>query len=433
MIYRVIMDGNDILNYQEQHFVLISPILNVEINTAGSFEFTMPHDHTFYDAVHPLLSSIEVYEDETLLWFGRPVETKVDFYNQKTVYCEGALAFFSDSIQRPHEYENASLHDFFEEVIASHNAQVAKERQIFVGNVTVADRLVYRKLNYENTFEVLKRMCVGAEGGYLFVRRENGRNYIDWLADMPYSCNQPVEFGLNLLDLSSDFDGSTIATCVIPLGDTDPESGAALTIASVNGGSDVLKSSAVSTFGGITKAVTFSGTKDAEMLCSQGQEYLQNSQFDDLVIKCSAAELHSQNENYEQFRVGQMIHCRSVPHLIDRDFPLTKMTIRLDTAAKQIELGNVATQSLSRIYKDAQAQDTNAVGNPATEAEIEDLRIDVSDLGSEVSGLRDLVDAIPAGAVTTGLKVASVPYLPGNPAQDTLYLIKYYTDYNNYP
>ena len=352
MIYRVIMDGNDILNFQERPYVLISPVLNTELNAAGSFEFTMPPSHAFYDAVRPLASSVAVYEDGTLLWFGRPVETKVDFFNQKTVYCEGALAFFSDSIQRPREYDSISLHAFLESVVASHNAQVAANRQFEIGSVTVPDRTVYRKLNYESTFDVLKRMCVEAEGGYLFTRREGGVNYLDWLEGMPYACNQPVEFGLNLLDISSGFDGSSIATCVIPLGDTDRDTGEPLTVAELNGGSDVIESAAAATFGRITKVVTFSGTRDAAELYEQGREYLRNVQFDGLAIECSAAELHAINGNYEPFRVGQTIRCHSEPHLMDREFPLVKLSLRLDTAAKRISLGTAERQSLSRIYKD---------------------------------------------------------------------------------
>ena len=112
MIYRVIMDGNDIRNYQEKPYILINPSLSMELNTAGSFEFTMPPSHAMYDAVKPLASTIAVYEDETLLWFGRPVEIQIDFFKQKVVYCEGALAFFNDSVQRPHEYYSISIHVF---------------------------------------------------------------------------------------------------------------------------------------------------------------------------------------------------------------------------------------------------------------------------------------------------------------------------------
>lgn len=386
MIYRVIMDGNDILNYQERPFVLLSPTLSMELNTAGSFEFTMPPSHTFYDDVRLLVSMIEIYEDGTLLWFGRPVEMQTDFYKQKKVYCEGALAFFNDTVQRLHEYERISLHTFFRTVIENHNAQVDGSRQFTVGTITVPDKTVYRKLNYDSTFDCLKRQCLNAEGGYLFVRREAGVNYIDWLADMPYDCNQPVEFGLNLLDITSDLDGSSIATCVLPLGDTVQETGNPLTVASINDGSDVIESDAVEEYGRITKCVTFSGVKQPETLYEDGLEYLQDKQFDDLIIECSAAELHSQNENYEQFRIGQVIHCRSIPHLLDREFPLMKLSIQLDTAAKKITLGTVRKQSLTAIYKEA---------SDATPDNIEQLVEDA------VAGATDgIIDEIQAGLDT---------------------------------
>lgn len=386
MIYRVIMDGNDILDYEDKDHVLLSPQLNTELNTAGAFEFTMPPEHALYGSVQPLLSTIEVYEDEDMIWFGRPVEIKTDFWKQRLVYCEGALAFFNDSVQRPHEYDSISLHTFFRTVIANHNAQVAASRRFTVGQITVTDKSVYRKLRYESTFDVLKRQCLNAEGGYLFVRRIDGVNYIDWLAEMPYSCNQPVEFGLNLLDITSGFDGSSIATCVVPLGDTDSETGEELTVASVNGGSDTIESEAVSVYGRITKAVTFSGVKEAATLYRDGVEYLQNTQFNNLVIECSAAELHSQNANFEQFRVGQMIRCHSIPHLVDREFPLTKLSLRLDTAAKQITLGNLARQSLTRIYKEDK-QEEESEDNPLAE--------EIEALGERIDGLEDLIEEIP--------------------------------------
>ena len=351
MQYRVIMDGNDILNFQEKPYILLHPSLEVELNTAGSFDFTMPPCHTFYADIHPLTSTIEVYEDEDLLWFGRPVEIKTDYLKNKQVYCEGALSFFNDTVQRPHEYDSIFVHDFFTTVISAHNEQVAESRQFTVGNITVENKKVYRTLRYESTFDVLKRQCLNAEGGYFFIRRESGTNYIDWLAEMPYTTNQPVEFGLNLLDITSGFNGSSIVTCVLPLGETDKETGEELTIASVNNGSDVIDSEAVETYGRITKAVQFNGVRYPDTLYEDGLEYLASHQFDGLLIECSAAELHSQNPNYEKFRVGQTVRCHSIPHLMDRTFPLLKMSISLDSAAKKITLGSQKKQTLTEITK----------------------------------------------------------------------------------
>ena len=367
MIYRVLLDGSDILNYQEKPFILIGPSLTMELNTAGSFEFTLPPSHAFYDRVKPLASTIAIYEDETLLWFGRPVEIKTDFYRQKVVYCEGALAFFNDSVQRAHEYDRISLHAFFRTVIGNHNAQVGADRQFTVGSITVPDKTVYRKLNYDSTFDVLRRQCVNAEGGYLFLRTEGGVNYIDWFAEVPYASNQAVEFGLNMMDLSSVFDGSSIATCVIPLGETVEETGASLTVESVNNGSDLIESGAVAEYGRITKAVTFPGVTHPETLYEDGLEYLSATQFDNLTIECTAAELHWQNENYGLFRLGQKIRCRSVPHLLDRSFDLLKISLRLDTAEKRITLGTVKKETLTEITRKA-SDETEGIDQKIKEA-----------------------------------------------------------------
>lgn len=394
-IYRVLLDGEDIFDLSKQDLVLVNPNLTTELNTAGSFEFTLPPIHRAYDSVLPLTSTVEVYEDDSLLWYGRPVEIQKDYFMQKTVYCEGALAFCNDSVQRPHEYDEISLHQFFRTVFGDHNAQVAEERRLYPGRITLPDKTVYRKLNYDSTFDVLRRQCLNAEGGYFFLRREDGRNYIDWLSEMPFSCNQPVEFGLNLLAFSAKLDGSSICTCVLPLGETDTETGDALTIASINNGSDVIESEAVSVYGRITKAVTFSGVSNPETLLQDGEEYLQSTQFADTIIECSASELHWKNENYEQFRVGQIIRCHSVPHLLDREFPLTKLSIRLDTAAKQITLGTSVRQTLTRIYKE-EIQEGGYEDN-------EPLNGDLNVIEERIDNLEELIEGIP-GADTSELE-----------------------------
>ena len=124
MIYRVVMDGNDILDYGDRDLSLIDPHLELEINTAGSLEFVMPPNHKYYDAVRIRKSTIEVYEDDTMIWFGRPIDQKIDFFKQKKIYCEGPLSFFNDSIMRPLEMENITLHGFFSTAVYSHNGQV---------------------------------------------------------------------------------------------------------------------------------------------------------------------------------------------------------------------------------------------------------------------------------------------------------------------
>ena len=101
------------------------------------------------------------------------------------------------------------------------------------------------------------------------------------------------------------FDGSGIATCVIPLGENVEETGEPLTVASVNNGSDLIESEAVADYGYITKAVSFNGVSHPDTLYEDGLEYLESTQFDNMTVECTAAELHWQNGNYGLFRVGQ--------------------------------------------------------------------------------------------------------------------------------
>lgn len=355
MLYRVLANGEDILDYSDPTMVLLSPQLEPEIDVAGSFEFTVPPNHKRYDrftAESIMLMTIEVYEDGILHWFGRPVELHLDFYKNKKIYCEGGLGFFNDSVIREAEYEETLLSVIFAAVIAEHNSMVPANRQFQIGQFTVADHAVYRKFNYEQTSDVLKSKFLDAEEGHFFVRRENNTNYIDFLKDMPYTCNQQVEFAENLLNFTYSFDGKDFATCVIPLGAIDEETRAPITIKSVNNNSDILVGNTASTYGKIVKVQNYSDLVDPNELVAEGKKYLTTLQYNAFLIECSAVDLHSKNAEKQLFRVGQMVNCVSNPHGINLELPISKMTLYLDSAAKQITLGRIPKKTLARFYKE---------------------------------------------------------------------------------
>lgn len=355
MLYRVLANGYDILDFSNQQLVLLSPQLTMEIDTAGNFEFTVPPNHLYYDmfSAESIMSMmIEVYEDTVMHWFGRPLELHLDFYKNKKIYCEGGFGFFNDSIIREAEYEDILLSTIFSAVIAEHNSMVPANRQFTVGSFTVSDHTVYRKFNYEQTSDVLKSKFLDAEDGHFFLRRENGVNYIDFLKDMPYSCNQEVEFAKNLLNFTYSFDGKDFATCVIPLGANDEETNKPITISSVNGNSDILIGSAAANYGQIIKVQHYGDLKDPYELYSEGQKYLLNLQYNAYLIECSAVDLHSKDNTEQLFKVGQKVTCISNPHGINLELPISKMTLYLDSAAKQITLGRIPKKTLARFYKE---------------------------------------------------------------------------------
>lgn len=352
-LYRVTWDGQDILDYTDERMVLLSPHLEHEVNTAGSLKFVVPPYHTYYNLFTDetmLISDIEVYEDDNLIWFGRPLEMRTDFLKQKEVYCEGGLAFFNDTIQEKVTYESVYIRSFFESIVREHNRQVNPSRQFIVGNVTVDNKLVYREPKYENTLDVLRGQCLDTNDGYFFVRKVGGQNYIDWVKDMPYSCNQVIEFAENMLNVATTFDGNDYATCVFPLGGTD-ENGDPITIANANNGNKILESQMIQIYGKIVKVLQYSDIEDPYELFNEAKKELERIQYNSKLIECSAADLHSRDGSKEIFRVGQTVHCYSVPHDLEMDLPLSKIELNLDTAVKHITLGIIKKKSLTRITK----------------------------------------------------------------------------------
>lgn len=348
MIYRIVLDGVDIYGTTEDT-TLIAPELTIDMTAAGSLEFEMPSVHKYYTSPKLMTSDVEVYEEDDLIWYGRVLEMSTRMDKSKSVYCEGPLAYFNDSIQRPQVFDTISIHSFFETVIANHNDQVPENRRFYVGEVTVDNTEVYRELNYETTKDVLDRMCLNAEGGYFYFRKENGLNYIDWRSSIAYDNNQPAQFGLNIVDIEQHIKGENLFTSIIPLGAEIDD--VKLTIADENMGLDYIDSEAVSTFGRITKVVEFDEISTASELLTAGQKWLSEKQFEPLTIKCDAAELHYLDSTYAPFRVGQRVRVNSMPHLIDVTLALTTINLKLDSAVKKISVGTQERRELTEIYK----------------------------------------------------------------------------------
>lgn len=342
MIYKVFCDNKLIYTTGvDSDLILINPSVTVEINKSGSFEFTIPPTHPSYDKIQKLVSEISVYSDDELIFCGRPTEVSIDFWNRKKIHCEGELSYLTDSIQRPAEYHNMTVRGYLETLIEIHNGQVGEDKQFQVGRVTVTDTndSIYRYTNWENTLTSIKEDLVDDLGGYIFVRHEDGKRYIDYIANLPEDDSQTVSFGENLLDFTKDSDLSGIATAIIPLGARLEESPikaleAYTTIESVNGGVDyVYDKEAVKRCGYIFQVVYWDNVTEPSNLKTKGEKYLKESQWENLTIEAKAIDLHFINGDVNQLKLGYSIKVISKPHGMYARFPISKMTVKLDSVS----------------------------------------------------------------------------------------------------
>lgn len=354
MLYKVLVDGISILDYDIPSLTLIRPEVTMEVDTAGTFIFTVPYEHQYYDMFDPttiMALTIEVWEGDTLHWFGRPIEMALDFDKNKEITCEGALGYFNDTVIEEEEFEDTQMSLIFAYVLACHNSIAPYNRQFQVGEITVNDKSVYRKFDYDQCYDALKSKFLDAEDGHFFVRRENGVNYLDFLENFPYTTNQNVVFGENLLDMSYTFDSKDFATCVIPLGGNDEETNTPITIASINDGSPILVGSSANNYGKIVKVQRYGDIKNPYELKEEGQKYLRTIQYNAYLLECTAIDKHSMDNSIQPFRVGQTVTCISEPHGITQELPISKMVIHLDQAKKEITLGRIPKKTLARFYK----------------------------------------------------------------------------------
>lgn len=102
-MYRIVWEDSEIFDDQmidvdDMH--LLSPKLVMEVDQAGSLEFTVPPSNWIYDQVEQGLLYrvlVSVVDDEyNEIWTGRVMSVDLDFNNCKVVYCEGALAWLND-------------------------------------------------------------------------------------------------------------------------------------------------------------------------------------------------------------------------------------------------------------------------------------------------------------------------------------------------
>lgn len=372
-MYRVYCDGHLLHDSNLEEYTLISPTLNLEVNMAGQFDFQITNEHINFDKIVSKKSYIEIYDDGVWLWSGRPITIKTAMKLYKTVTCEGELSFLHDSNQRLDEYHDISVRDYFESIIAKHNACVDSSKQFTVGNVTVEDNndSLYKFSNYEDTFDTIKKKLIDVLGGYIVIRHEDGIRYIDYVKDYPLATNQIIQIGSNIIDIALEETTSDAISGLIPLGaklNLEEEAGpnakeARLTIEDVNGGVDyIVNDDAVARYGLILDVVKFDDVTEASNLLRKGQEELAKRLFSSLAISLNIFDRGYIDANLIKFRLGSSVIAHSPKHNLDRqEMMINKISMSLvDISKTKIEIG-ITKKTMTGSFSDSTSQFDNRV------------------------------------------------------------------------
>lgn len=347
----------------DEKLIVRDPSVKLAVSKAGEMSFTVDAEHPYLSNLRRMSGLVELLDGTFPIYRGRITSDIKDFYGAHKIETEGIMAVLNDSIIPPFNFpedftEDASykaaaasgnvVEFFFRWILSQHNAQVTAEQQIKPGVVTVSDPNNYIARSSEEYATAMTtisdKLFKSSLGGNLLIRYEDDGNYLDYYAALPLTNTQTVKFAENLLDLSSETDGTDIYTAILPEGKDGLTIGnlpdGDLTDDLVKSGKTIYSKSGVATYGRITRHIKWDDvTVDTNLRAKAKAALADNGLSMPETITCKAVDLGWQ-EGIQHFRVGRMTALVSTPHGYSASYPLMELAPDiLDPGNTQITLG----------------------------------------------------------------------------------------------
>lgn len=374
-------DGAVAYDSRLEEYALLGLKTTTGMNKGGTAEIVMPPGHPAYNLFTSYRTIVELYESGALRFRGRALYPSDDFYNIRTITCEGERCFLRDGIIRPYLYQDTPA-AIFADALERYNASVDEFKRFALGRVTVTDPNDYVRLESDTaqTFAEFFDKLVERCGGYIvFSASEDGSTAraINWLAEIDTESGQAIEFGENLLEFARSGDSPELATAIVPYG-AQLEDGTRVTIESVNGGADWIQDDqAVALRGRITATVTWDDVTEPANLLTKARAWLAEHKLAVTSLQLTAADLSRLDQNIDSFHVGDRVKVKSRPHSVNDFFQLTERTVDwLNPAGGNITLGQtMATLTGSDVIAQ---QSASAAASNAKAAAVKAARIDTT-------------------------------------------------------
>ena len=343
----------EIMDNSVPDMVLINPKVNLAADEAGSFDFTIPKKHVFYDAIIPYGSTIAVKEDDSIIFVGRPLPPRIDIWGQKTFHCEGAFAFFND-IVLPHQEvpDQITAADYFDNTLTYYNQIVGRpDRQFFFNfdNPDFQNAVIYDPdpWDCQTVFEFIRDYLHQFVSGHFYVQ------YIDfdelelkWFRDFDDNTyydipgnNQPVQIMINLTDI--ELIGSEFYTAAIAKGGEDSDGNTPYMT------EPVINTPMAEKYGVICKKLEYPDIKVADALEAMCDTFVHNMQFGGFSFKASAADQHPLDSRFNQYKILQKIRVNVEQLGVSVVLPISRIEISLVSAVKYINVGLIDTVPLT--------------------------------------------------------------------------------------
>ena len=327
---------------RKDEYYIFDPVLTIELNKAGSFEFSIAQEHPLYDELVKLRTTITIFDNDEEIFRGRILEETLNFYNNKKIMCEGELAFLNDILIEPYAERTKTLSAFITDTINYYSDNCSDFRKIKLGTITTSKKdesITKEQTEPVSVFNELTENILNKFGGYFLFRTDGNDSYLDYVEDCEYLTENHITFSENLLDMERYIDSTEFYTCILPLGASDDE-GNVLTISTVNNGVNYIETDRTidingtsikltDYYGKIVRSISFDDIDSASELKTKAEETLNNVIDKSATITVSAVDLRLLNPTLERIEVGKYLHIRSPIHSIDTNYICSKAEIHL--------------------------------------------------------------------------------------------------------
>ena len=396
----------------EKNYTLLSGLVSESLNKGGTATIVLPPGHPASDSFPALVVPVEIYKNGRLRWRGRPLPNFSDIYGRRTVTCEGELCFLNDVVSRPYSYSGDPA-ELFTAVLEAYNAGADAWKRFVIGTISVTgDAMDLSSVDPEKTLVTVQKL-IKTYGGYiLFDSAPDGARRINWYSQLPYSCNQKIQYGHNLTDFNSQADLTGFATRIVPYGATDADGNR---IKIDNDGKDYVENAeAVAARGVIEKPVIYDDISDPDELKARAEQDVQSSGTLPAVLRLSAVDMSRLNLQLDGFRIGQRVEAESGPHGMSGLYDLVSLT-------EDIVNPTVGQATLTRdaAYIDLASGTMTGALNKQLQAEKDEYKKAFSSYLGAVASLTSTILGAKGGAVrildTDGDGLNDTLYVADNP------------------
>lgn len=304
--------------------------LTEQINCAGTLTFSILPTNPIINDLALRKTTVMLYRDGTEIWRGRIIRMETNMLDQRTITCEGVLAWLYDLLLKGFQYDPLgwSPVNALMIMLVNYQQSCTPSRWIELGTVQPTEQW-YPQIDddYHTYFELISQL-LASSGGFFRIRYDDFA-YLDYLNYSTVATGQSITFGDNLFDVVKSLDATNVATTL------RAEDSAGHTLVLTNAAMEAA-------FGKSEVYQYFNDCEDATVLARLAQEWFNANCLANTTINISALDLNLTDEQINAFYIGQPVRIISPPHGIDTTMILTGLQTDISNpTASQITLGAI--------------------------------------------------------------------------------------------